>query len=97
MSGRVAGKMALITGAAQGIGACTARLLAREGARVLLTDLNESLARQRADEINSEMGAVVAFSRRLEVTDESDWVASIAASREFLGGVSVLVNNAASF
>jgi NAD(P)-dependent dehydrogenase (short-subunit alcohol dehydrogenase family) len=94
MSGRVAGKMALITGAAQGIGACAARLLAREGARVLLTDLNESLARQRADEINSEMGAVVAFSRRLDVTDESDWIASIAASREFLGGLSVLVNNA---
>lgn len=55
MSERVAGKMALITGAAQGISACTARLLAREGARVLLADLNESLARQRADDINSRI------------------------------------------
>jgi NAD(P)-dependent dehydrogenase (short-subunit alcohol dehydrogenase family) len=94
MSGRVAGKMVLITGAAQGIGACTAQLLAREGARVLLTDLNESLARRRADEINSEVGAVVAFSRRLDVTVEEDWIASIKASRELLGGLSVLVNNA---
>jgi NAD(P)-dependent dehydrogenase (short-subunit alcohol dehydrogenase family) len=94
VSDRLAGKKALITGAAQGIGACTARLLAREGARVLLTDINESLARQRADEINSETGAVVAFSRRLNVTDESDWIAAVAASRVLLGGLSVLVNNA---
>jgi NAD(P)-dependent dehydrogenase (short-subunit alcohol dehydrogenase family) len=94
MTGRVAGKMALVTGAAQGIGACAARLLGREGARVLLTDLNEALACQRADEINSELGAGVAFSMRLDVTNESDWIAAIAASRELLGGLSVLVNNA---
>ena len=53
MSGRVAGKKALITGAAQGLGAASAWGLAREGAIVLLTDVNESGARQVADAIDA--------------------------------------------
>jgi NAD(P)-dependent dehydrogenase (short-subunit alcohol dehydrogenase family) len=64
MSGRVVGKKALITGAAQGLGAASAWGLAREGARVLLTDVNEAGARQVAEAIDAELGAGVAHSMR---------------------------------
>ena len=94
MAGRVAGKLALITGAAQGLGAAHARLLAREGARVLLTDLNGEGAAQQAEAINAEHGAGTAFALRHDVTSETDWEAAIDHARETLGGLSVLVNNA---
>ena len=94
MSARVAGKRALVTGAAQGIGAATARALAREGALVLLTDRNAEGARQQADEINAQTGAEVAFAVSHDVTSEADWNSAIDAAREKLGGLSVLVNNA---
>ncbi len=94
MTGRVVGKQALVTGAAQGLGAATAWLLAREGARVLLTDINEIGAAAQAEAINAECGAGTAFSTRHDVTSEFDWLAALEAAREALGGLSVLVNNA---
>jgi NAD(P)-dependent dehydrogenase (short-subunit alcohol dehydrogenase family) len=94
MSGRVAGKKALVTGAARGLGAATARMLAREGAKVLLTDIDEAGAAQQAAAIDGEFGAGSAFSVRHDVTSESDWQAALAAAQERLGGLSVLVNNA---
>lgn len=94
MSGRLQGKTALVTGAAQGIGRATALSLAREGARVLLTDLNAEGARELAAAINEELGAGAAFSARHDVTSESDWKDAVFAARETLGGLSVLVNNA---
>ncbi len=81
MSGRVAGKKALITGAAQGLGAASARRLAREGARVLLTDLNEAGVTEAASAINDELGAGTAFAMRHDVTSEDDWTAPIARAR----------------
>ena len=54
--GRVSGKLALVTGAAQGLGAAHAQLLAREGARVLLTDINGEGAAAQAKSINAELG-----------------------------------------
>ena len=54
MRGRVEGKKALITGAAPGIGAASALALAREGARVLLTDLNSDGAAETAERINCQ-------------------------------------------
>ena len=54
MSGRVQGKAALVTGAAQGLGEAIARMLAREGARVALTDVNEAGALAVAASINAE-------------------------------------------
>lgn len=94
MTGRVAGKKALVTGAGQGIGAATALMLAREGAQVLLTDIDAEAAEQRAAEINAELGEGRALSARLDVTSEDEWVAALELAQQAMGGLSVLVNNA---
>jgi len=94
MGGRVAGKKALVTGAAQGLGAASARGLAREGAKVLLTDVNEAGVREVAEAIDAELGAGVAHWLRHDVASEADWIAAIDRAREAMGGLSVLVNNA---
>jgi NAD(P)-dependent dehydrogenase (short-subunit alcohol dehydrogenase family) len=94
MSGRVAGKKALVTGAAQGLGAAQAWMLAREGARVLLADINEDGAKAQAAAIDAELGPGVAMACRLDVTREDEWRDAIEIARLELGGLSVLVNNA---
>ena len=94
MSGRVAGKKALISGAAQGLGAAQAMMLAREGAQVLLADVNAAGAADQAAAINAALGAGTAFSVALDVTQEDQWVAAIEAAQQLMGGLSVLVNNA---
>jgi NAD(P)-dependent dehydrogenase (short-subunit alcohol dehydrogenase family) len=94
VSGRVRGKAVLVTGAAQGIGRATALALAREGAHVLLTDINGEGVAAVARTIDAEIGEGTAFAVRHDVTSESDWQAAIARAREALGGLSVLVNNA---
>jgi NAD(P)-dependent dehydrogenase (short-subunit alcohol dehydrogenase family) len=94
MSARLAGKRALITGAAQGLGAATALAFARQSARVLLSDRNEPGVAAIAQQINDAYGAGTAFSLRHDVTSESDWSVVVAYARETLGGLSILVNNA---
>ena len=94
MSGRVAGKKALITGAAQGLGAAQAMMLAREGAQVLLADVNAAGAADQAARINAELGAGTAFSVALDVTSEDQWIAAVDFANEAMQGLSVLVNNA---
>lgn len=93
-SGRLHGKTALVTGAAGGIGRATAAMLAREGARVLLTDLDGDGAAAAARAIDAEAGAGTAFAMRHDVTREDDWQAAVGRAREALGSLSVLVNNA---
>ena len=88
--GRVEGKVAIVTGAAQGTGAVVARLLAAEGARVVLADIREDAGREVAAGIGSEAHFV-----SLDVTREEDWQRGVAAAVERFGGVDVLVNNAA--
>jgi NAD(P)-dependent dehydrogenase (short-subunit alcohol dehydrogenase family) len=84
--GRVQGKKALVTGAAQGLGAAQARMLAREGAKVLLTDINGDGAAAQAEAINAELGAGTAFAIRHDVTSPDDWDAAIALAGERWAG-----------
>lgn len=93
MSGRVAGKQALITGAAGGLGQAMAKMLAREGATVAVTDLNLDGVQALAGEINAEHpGAAFAFQH--DVTDEAAWERVVAEAVAAMGGLSILVNNA---
>jgi NAD(P)-dependent dehydrogenase (short-subunit alcohol dehydrogenase family) len=94
MPGRVAGKKAFITGAAQGLGAAMARKLAAEGAKVSLADLNLEGAKAVAAGINAAHGAGTAFAFPLDVTKEEQWVFALEEADEAMGGISVLVNNA---
>ncbi len=94
MTGRVAGKMAMVTGAAQGLGAAHSALLAQEGARVLCTDINGAGAEETAAAINSACGAGTAFGMQHDVTDPSAWETAVDAARQEIGGLNVLVNNA---
>ena len=93
-TGRVAGKKAFITGAAQGLGAAAARLLAKEGAKVSLADINFAGAQAVADEINAAHGAGTAFAFELDVTQEDQWIAALEKADAAMGGISVLLNNA---
>ena len=93
MAGRVAGKIALVTGAAQGLGEATARLLAREGARVAITDINLDGAAKLAEALNRERdGSAIAI--RHDVTREEQWADSLAETEARFGGLHILVNNA---
>lgn len=84
------GKVALITGAARGTGAVTARAMVEAGARVLLTDVLD----EAGTEVAADIGAAAAY-RHLDVTEESDWDEALAEVGERFGGIDVLVNNAA--
>ncbi len=94
MAGRCEGKLALVTGAAQGLGRAHATRLAEEGARVLCTDVNGDGARETAAGINQALGDGTAFAIQHDVTDRAAWDAAVDAAREHLGGLNVLVNNA---
>jgi NAD(P)-dependent dehydrogenase (short-subunit alcohol dehydrogenase family) len=89
---RLAGKVALISGAARGMGAAEARLFAREGARVVLGDVLETEGRAVEAEI-AAAGGQAAFVR-LDVTSETDWARAVGLTVERFGRLDVLVNNA---
>lgn len=89
---RLDGRVALVTGAASGIGKATAQRLAEEGAAVLLTDVNEALGATTVEELRAT-GARVDFLRH-DVTSEEDWAAAVAKAVDEFGSLDILVNNA---
>ena len=89
MSGRLEGKVALITGAARGQGEAEARRFVAEGASVLLTDVLD----EQGEAVAASLGDAAAY-RHLDVTSEEEWIAAVADAEERFGPVSVLVNNA---
>jgi len=91
---RLAGKVAIITGAAHGIGAAEARALARNGGQVILGDILDDEGQETVDAINAELGQSCARYVRLDVTRMSDWQAAIKAAQDTFGRLTTLVNNA---
>jgi NAD(P)-dependent dehydrogenase (short-subunit alcohol dehydrogenase family) len=92
MAGRVAGKVAMVTGAAAGIGAASGYALAREGASVVLTDIDEAGARALAEEIGRRGSSALGLGH--DVTDEAAWERVMASALARFGRLDVLVNNA---
>ncbi|MEO5862042.1 MAG: glucose 1-dehydrogenase [Burkholderiales bacterium] len=89
---RLKDKVAFITGAAHGMGESTARLFAREGAKVIVTDVLEREGEAAAKSIVAAGGD--AFFIRLDVADEQQWIAAMGAVIARYGRLDVLVNNA---
>ena len=85
-------RCAIVTGAARGIGASIARVLADGGAAVIVADVLEEEGRQTASELNA--GGRSARFARLDVTSEKDWAASVADCKAAFGNPTILVNNA---
>ena len=88
-------KIALVTGAGQGIGAACSNVLAEEGATVVVSDINLASAQSTADQIVEQGGKAVAVE--LDVSDESSWEAVSASVFERYGRLDILVNNAGIF
>ena len=89
MSGRLEGKVALISGSARGQGEAEARRFVAEGAKVAITDRRDVLGEQLAAELGPNT-----FYQQLDVTREDDWDAAVAATVERFGKLDILVNNA---
>jgi 3(or 17)beta-hydroxysteroid dehydrogenase len=89
---RLDGKVALISGAARGIGAETARLMVEAGARVAIGDVLDERGRETARALGDG-----ALYQHLDVTSEEDWNAAITATAARFGGIDILVNNAGMF
>lgn len=86
---RLSGKVAIVTGGAQGMGEATVRLFVEQGAKVLIGDLLQD----KGEALATELGAAVEFLR-MDVTSEDDWAQAVARAQA-MGPLNVLVNNAA--
>ena len=87
MAGRVAGKVALVTGGAKGLGEADARALAAEGATVVLTDVDDNAGQAVAEDIGG-------LFKRQDVTDEASWQRIIGELKAEFGALHILVNSA---
>lgn len=85
---KLAGRVALVTGGARGLGAAAARALAAEGAKVVVSDIGDG-----TETASSIGGAYI----KHDVTSEADWVAAVAFTKTTFGGLDILVNNAGIF
>ena len=93
--GRLDNKVAIITGAAGGQGKVEAKLFAQEGAKIIATDLNDTLLAETVAEINAELGIESVLGVKHNIADESGWNEVVARAVEAFGKVDVLINNAA--
>jgi 3alpha(or 20beta)-hydroxysteroid dehydrogenase len=89
MTGRLDGRVALISGAARGMGRAEALVFAREGAKVSVCDVRDA----EGEALAREIGGAARY-QRLDVTCEADWAAAVAATEHAFGRLDVLVNNA---
>jgi len=87
--GRLSGKVAIVTGAARGMGEATARLFADEGAKVILTDVLET----EGQAVAADIGDAAQFIRH-DVASDQDWAAVVAKANDAHGTIDVLINNA---
>jgi 3(or 17)beta-hydroxysteroid dehydrogenase len=92
---RLKGKVAIVSGAASGMGKCIAGIFAREGAKVTLADINEAGGQQAAEEIRKNGGE--AQFVKLDVTNEEMWKAAVKATVQKWGKLTTLVNCAGVF
>lgn len=90
--GRIAGKIAIITGAARGQGAEEAKLFAKEGAKVVATDLQLDALHEVVNEINANGGQAIALKHN--VASKEDWQVVVQETVKAFGTVHILVNNA---
>ena len=93
MTGRLAGKAAIVTGGGDGIGYGVVRRLASEGARVMIAELNPETGQRSAAQASADLGAEVLF-RQVDVKKRDQVEAIIADAEERFGGIDILVNNA---
>jgi 3(or 17)beta-hydroxysteroid dehydrogenase len=91
-TGRLAGKIAIVTGAGNGIGRATAQLFAQEGAQVIVADIDTTDGKRVVEEITGT-GGRAAFAR-LDVADETSWEDLVDQTVERFGKLNILVNNA---
>ncbi len=89
---KLAGRVALITGAAGGQGTADAELFAREGAALVLTDIDAAAGAALAQRITQQGGR--ALFRVQDAADEQSWIDTVAAALKAFGGLHILVNNA---
>jgi len=89
---RLENKIAIVTGAAFGMGESTARIFAREGARVVVADIAEEDAKKIVAQIGADGGDAIFV--RLDVSKEADWATAIRTTVERYGRLDILVNNA---
>lgn len=92
LGGRVAGKIAFVTGAASGIGRAAALALAAEGAHLIATDIDDGGLKDTVTRIHDAGGTAVSFHH--DVTDEARWQAILSTVHTTFGGLHILVNNA---
>lgn len=89
---RLADKVAIVTGAAHGMGKSTCEIFAREGAKVVIADVDDHAGQELAQQLTSQN--LTAMYHHLDVTSETDWAATVKAAVDAYGKLDILVNNA---